>query len=103
MFISFHRGDSQTSPAGGVFSSQMDGSAVAEIIQDSIDSPSHLQVDFIHRRIYVADTRLRVIESFTFEGTDRRVLLRGHHMSSFALFPDQIFWSEKNTIMTADW
>nr|QKO00544.1 Vg receptor protein [Amblyseius eharai] len=86
-----------------VVSSEMDGGAKAVIIESRTIEPSHLQVDFIHRRLYIADSRLQVIEHFDFQGNNRKVVLRGHHVNAFVLLPDLLIWSEHNGIFKKNW
>lgn len=103
MFYSYWAGDSTSSLSGVVVSSEMDGGSKAVIIESRTIEPSHLQVDFIHRRLYIADSRLQVIEHFDFQGNNRKVVLRGHHVNAFVLLPDLLIWSEHNGIFKKNW
>lgn len=103
MFFSYWAGDSANSSTGVVVSAEMDGSSKTVIVDHMTLEPSHLQVEFIHRRLYVADPKLQVIEHFDFQGRNRKVVLRGHRMYAFALFPDMVFWSEHNGMYRKNW
>ncbi|OQR73944.1 vitellogenin receptor-like [Tropilaelaps mercedesae] len=103
MFYSYWDSDSTKASSGIVVRAEMDGSGQTVIIANMTFNPSHLQVDFIHRGLYLVDTRLQVVEKFDFQGNNRMVLLRGHHVHSFALFPDSIIWSEMDRIFMTDW
>lgn len=98
MFFSFWAGDMGNSVTGGVIRAQMDGSDPKQILVNMTMKPSHLQVEFIHRRLYVFDQQLQIIEHFDFNGQNRKLLYQGHRIHAFALSPTAIFWSENSQI-----
>ena len=74
---------------------QMDGKGLVTIIDNNIVSPKGIAVDFFTKRLYWADSHLHRIETASFDGHDRKVLIdRLNYPHAITIFGDDIFWSD---------
>ena len=51
----------------------MDGKNNTVLINDNLELPNSLAIDYANNRLYWIDTKLKIIESARLDGTDRRV------------------------------
>ncbi|XP_031780788.1 vitellogenin receptor isoform X1 [Nasonia vitripennis] len=77
----------------------MDGSNRTFFVKDNIGWPNGLTIDYPSSRLYWVDARLKVIESISLDGTDRRTVLRhvATHPYSIAIFENKLYWSDWST------
>lgn len=73
----------------------MDGSDRMVLINDSIEWPNGLTVDYTADRIYWTDAGFHVIESAHLDGKDRKVIKQGlYHPFGITVFEDNVYWSD---------
>ncbi|XP_056632979.1 low-density lipoprotein receptor-related protein 2 isoform X2 [Diorhabda sublineata] len=79
----------------------MDGSKRRPLITDQIRHPTGLTIDYaMDHTVYWVDTKLNIIESMKFDGTNRKTVIRGDilkHPVSLDVFESNIYWITKNT------
>lgn len=84
----------------------MDGSKHQILIDTEIDRPVGLTLDFTLNRIYWCDSKLKVISSCTFDGSDcRQILQSAEFLSqpfSLATFEDTVYWTDEKKILMAN-
>ncbi|KAK0395085.1 hypothetical protein QR680_001108 [Steinernema hermaphroditum] len=87
----------------------MDGQNRLTIVSgDNIKWPNGLTLDFVAKRIYWADAKLKMISSSDYSGNDIRVVLRDHrnlkHPFSLTVFEERLYWTdwEHDGVLTAN-
>lgn len=66
----------------------MDGKNGTALINQDLEWPASLSIDYANNRLYWIDSKLKVIESIRLDGTDRRVriifniFIRVYHIHS---------------------
>lgn len=53
----------------------MDGKNITVLVNQDLEWPNSLSIDYPNNRLYWIDTKQKVIESIKLDGTDRRVHL----------------------------
>eukprot|EP00794_Sanderia_malayensis_P007889 gene7889-8742_t len=76
----------------------MDGELATRQILHHLNGswPNGLTIDFTTSRIFWTDAKLKVIESSTLDGRDRRIILRvpTQHPFSISVFEDVLYWAD---------
>ncbi|XP_041779439.1 low-density lipoprotein receptor-related protein 2 [Anopheles merus] len=90
-----------------VLRAHMDGTHAKSIVSEAAYKASGVAVDVIARRVFWCDSLLDYIESVSYEGERRVMILRGQQVPSpsrLALFENRVFWSDatKQGIMSVD-
>ena len=76
----------------------MDGSSRNKIVTSAIKWPSSIAVDHGAKRVYWTDYRLQQIQLCNFDGSNRKVLIKGlGGPTSIALLGRFVYWSEWNS------
>jgi low density lipoprotein-related protein 2 len=82
-----------------IYSSSMNGENIKIIVENSLDSPSGIAIDyFINNRIYWSDSKLKIIESINIDGTDRMKIIHSsmNHPISIDIFENYVYWVSKD-------
>lgn len=79
---------------GRIYEANMDGTKFKTFLENDIDWPSGLTIDFNEKRLYWCDRHLVKIESVEFSGQNRRVdfIIPLKNPFSLALGPDKTFF-----------
>ncbi|CAK9805473.1 Vitellogenin receptor [Anthophora plagiata] len=84
----------------------MDGKNGTVLIEENLEWPNSLSIDYANNRLYWIDTKLKLIESIRLDGTDRRTVLKGVAKKPFSLavFENKLYWSDwiSNKIQSCD-
>lgn len=79
----------------------MDGTRRVAIIKTNIQWPNGLAIDYLDRRIFWADAKLKTISSCDYDGGNRLVVLNSwsslRHPFSLAVFEEYIYWTDWDT------
>ncbi|XP_014204223.1 vitellogenin receptor [Copidosoma floridanum] len=77
----------------------MDGSSREFLITEKIGWPNGLTIDYPGKRLYWVDAKLKVIESVSLDGHDRRTVLQdmAKHPYSIAIFENRLYWTDWST------
>lgn len=71
----------------------MDGSSFDSLITTDIQVPEAITLDLEELNIYWTDTRKKTIESVTYGGNNRRVIVQSVVSSGIVICGDAILWS----------
>ncbi|XP_044762088.1 low-density lipoprotein receptor-related protein 2 [Coccinella septempunctata] len=81
--------------------SWMDGSKRRPVITEGIRQPAGLTIDYSQdHTVYWVDIKLNTIENIKYDGTNRKVILRGEklkHPISLDVFESNLYWVTKDT------
>ncbi|KAK9880927.1 hypothetical protein WA026_013260 [Henosepilachna vigintioctopunctata] len=81
--------------------SWMDGSKRRPVITEAIRQPAGLAIDYSQNHmVYWVDTKLNTIENMKYDGTDRKIVIRGEklkHPISLDIFESNLYWVTKDT------
>ncbi|XP_012350206.1 vitellogenin receptor isoform X1 [Apis florea] len=84
----------------------MDGKNITVLVNQDLEWPNSLSIDYPNNRLYWIDTKQKMIESIRLDGTDRRIVLKGTAKKPFSLavFENKLYWSDwiSNTIQSCD-
>lgn len=74
----------------------MDGRNSTVLINQNLEWPSSLTIDYANDRLYWIDGKRKLIESVRLDGTDRRIILNGIAKKPFSLavFENKLYWSD---------
>ncbi|CAL7944547.1 unnamed protein product [Xylocopa violacea] len=74
----------------------MDGKNSSALVNENLEWPNSLSIDYANNRLYWIDGKLKVIESIRLDGTDRRTILQGIAKKPFSLavFENKLYWSD---------
>jgi hypothetical protein len=79
----------------------MDGTSRVAIINSNIQWPNGLAIDYLDRRVFWADAKLKMISSCNYDGSDRLVVLSSwgslRHPFSLAVFEEKVYWTDWDT------
>ncbi|KAM9425856.1 low-density lipoprotein receptor-related protein 2 [Pholidichthys leucotaenia] len=83
----------------------MDGSNRIELVKSSLGTPTGITLDIITRRVYWSDSHFDTVETVTYNGLDRKIVLNGAtqspHPFGIAVFENHVFftdWSKMGVI-----
>ncbi|OAD52717.1 Vitellogenin receptor [Eufriesea mexicana] len=89
-----------------ILMASMDGKNATALINQDLEWPNSLSIDYTNNRLYWIDSKLKVIESIRLDGTDRRTILKdiAKKPISLAVFENKLYWSDwiSNTIQSCD-
>ncbi|KAG5887844.1 hypothetical protein JTB14_005610 [Gonioctena quinquepunctata] len=79
----------------------MDGSKRRPLVVEEIRHPAGLTIDYaMDHTLYWVDTKLNMIESMNFDGTNRKTVIRGvmlKHPIALDVFESNLYWITRNT------
>ncbi|XP_054913786.1 low-density lipoprotein receptor-related protein 2 isoform X1 [Poeciliopsis prolifica] len=85
----------------------MDGSNRVELIKSRLGTPTAITLDIITKRVYWADSHFDTVETVTYSGLDRKIVLNGAtqspHPFGMAVFENHVFftdWTKMGVIRT---
>ena len=81
-----------------IYSSNMNGEDINTLVNDNLDTPSGLAIDFMmNNRLYWTDTKLNTIESINIDGSDRMKITHFSIVQPYKLdvFENNVYWASK--------
>eukprot|EP00916_Digyalum_oweni_P010684 GHVL01017809.1.p1 GENE.GHVL01017809.1~~GHVL01017809.1.p1 ORF type:complete len:900 (-),score=79.94 GHVL01017809.1:617-3316(-) len=76
----------------------MNGKKRQDVITEDITWPNGLTIDYVDNRLYWIDAKTHQIGSSDLDGSNRRMVLRGHqylgHPFAITVFEDYLYWSD---------
>ncbi|KAL3891007.1 hypothetical protein ACJMK2_003272 [Sinanodonta woodiana] len=78
--------------------SGLSGSNRKTLISSKLDNPGGLAADYAAKRLYLHDSRDQTLETFTYEGKDRKILVRRRDLSisCIAVYKDFLYMIDKD-------
>ncbi|XP_047465711.1 low-density lipoprotein receptor-related protein 2 [Mugil cephalus] len=85
----------------------MDGSNRVELVKSRLGTPTGISLDIITQRVYWSDSHFDTVETVTYTGLDRKIVLNGAtqspHPFGLAVFENHVFftdWAKMGVIRT---
>ena len=74
----------------------LDGSHRTILVNNSVEWPNGLTIDYLSHEIYWADAKLDKIEVMNLDGSNRRVVLNDKllHIFGFTVLGDRLYWTD---------
>ncbi|XP_072743249.1 vitellogenin receptor isoform X2 [Anoplolepis gracilipes] len=74
----------------------MDGKDRSSFLDENLEWPNSITIDYPNNRLYWLDLKKRIIESVRLDGTDRRAILSDvvKYPFSMAVFENKLYWSD---------